>query len=48
MSKYKLEKLPNGKILLCKIINEYSTIEDARKDLINLVTRKKTEEEVRK
>lgn len=48
MNKYKLEKLPNGKILLCKIINEYSNIEDAEKDLIKLVTKKITEEDIKK
>lgn len=36
----------NGKIMLCKILNEYDTQDEAREDLVSLVTHKITEEDL--
>ena len=38
----------NGKNMLCKILNEYDTREEATKDLVNLVTNKITEKDLYK
>ncbi|MDD4666182.1 MAG: hypothetical protein PHC81_06585 [Clostridia bacterium] len=35
-----------AKNLLCKILNEYETAEEANKDLIDLVVNKKTEKDL--
>lgn len=38
----------NGKNVLCKILNEYDTREEATKDLVNLVANKTTEKDLYK
>jgi hypothetical protein len=38
----------NGKNMLCKILNEYETREEATEDLVNLVAKKITEKDLYK
>ncbi|MGI6145671.1 MAG: hypothetical protein ACOYED_07910 [Peptococcia bacterium] len=37
-----------SKNLLCKILNEYETIEEAREDLVDLITNNTTEKKLEK
>jgi hypothetical protein len=43
---YLINKTDAGKYKLCKVLNEYDTIEDANKNLSELLTDKKTEKEL--
>jgi hypothetical protein len=53
MKKDKLKKAyiihnTDNNILLCKVLNEYNSSQEADQDLIKLLTNKKTEEELLK
>jgi hypothetical protein len=45
---YLINKTDAGKYKLCKVLNEYNNIEDANKNLSELLTDKKTEKELLK
>ncbi|HLR35844.1 MAG TPA: hypothetical protein VK071_11040 [Tissierellales bacterium] len=45
---YTIKTNPNDKVQLCRIINEYENIEEAKKDLVDLLTNWVTEEELLK
>jgi hypothetical protein len=45
---YLINKTDAGKYKLCKVLNEYNTIEDANKNLSMLLTDKKSEKELLK
>lgn len=48
MNSYTVKELRNGKYILCKILNEYDSKEDADKDMVKVVTKNKTERELLK
>ena len=48
MNSYTINKMPNGKYILCKILNEYDNKKDADIDMIKVVTKNKTEKELLK
>lgn len=43
---YIINKTDSGKYKLCKVLNEYDTIEDVNKNLSDLLTDKKSEKEL--
>lgn len=45
---YLINKTDSNKYKLCKVLMEYNTIEDANKNLSELLTDKKTEKELLK
>lgn len=45
---YLLHKMDNGKVCLCKVLNEFQSEDEAQKVLIELLTHKTTEKQVLK
>ena len=48
MNSYTVNKMPNGKYILVKILNEYDNEKEAELNMIKLVTKKITEKELLK
>lgn len=48
MNSYTINKMPNGKYILCKILNEYDNEKDADLNLVKVATKKITEKELLK
>ena len=45
---YVIHTKKNGKVLLCKILNDYDNAQDANDDMNKLLTNQKTEEDILK
>ena len=45
---YLIHKISDTNIKLCKVLNEYNSMEEADKALIDLLTNRKTEKEILK
>lgn len=43
---YIIHKVTNNNYCLCKILKEYSSVEDTKKDLIELLSNNKTERQL--
>ena len=48
MNSYTIVKLKNDRSVLCKILNEYETEQEAEKDLLKVATKKISEKDLLK
>lgn len=46
--KYYIDILENGKINIVKVLNEYKTVEEAKKELFELISEEKKEKDLLK